>query len=602
MTKRKLAAVRTAAKRPAVARTLHDNITVRDHPDKILDAIRRQGNRMLLGDLFHGDQYASVRKAIKEVGRYQHDKQRKTLHVQTRPIAGTDEHEILGIAAVSRDPGRSETFLDSIQDYQPSGKDRAALVEMYWRIYRNEGIINNAANKLAAALSAGGEFEVTRAKKGKARKATEQLLQILTYWVKNVNSAAVSAVITGARSLPAVTKQVVRQALVEGSWIGRTVWTSAEVPNLGSFDLPMNIQSITTAEIKPVEQLVGTGIELFYWTPPSTLINELEKPSLPEIRKVLQQYVPRDLVTKLKKDRQVLLDPALMAHIKHRGMDTEAFGESFVHAALAAVAYRRSIDQLDTVTMQNLINRLTIVMVGSAKDPRSPYAKPDVAAARAALMQSFFEEPGPNMTIVWSGDDVEVKDVGAHTGVLDLDTRHVIADNKVKIAIGVPDALLSGSSAEGKAAGWAAQLGLAAQIDELQSAIEQAWTTIGERIALENGFTDVEITYKFDRSLGLDQVEERNQARNDYTTGVLSIRSYLKAIGVDPDAEYVQKCLEKGLDPDPETTTWESVFTPPQGLQGQGAGKVPGNGRTPDAVTGKPTPERTPKPTPVENK
>lgn len=584
-----------------VARTLRENLVVRDHADAVLTQMRKQ-NKMLLGDLFHGDKYEGVREAIRKVGYYRHDKNKKTLHVQTRPIEGTDEHEILAIAAVSRDPGRSEDFLDTIQDYEPSGKDREALVDMYWKVYKNEGIVNNAANKLAAALSAGGEFEVVRAKKGKARKATEQALQILNFWARNVNSSATNAVVTGARGLQAVTKQVVRQALVEGSWVGRTVWTSADIPSLGRFDIPLNIQSITTAHIEPVVELVGTGIEQFYWTPPSELIRELDKPSTPEIRKLLQKFVPRDMVTKLKKDRQVLLDPALLAHVKHRGMDTEAFGESFIHAALSAVAYRRALDQLDTVTMQNIINRLTIVMVGSAKDPKSPYAKPDVAAARAALMQTFFEDPGPNMTIVWQGDDVDVKDVGAHTQVLSLDERHKIGDSKVKIAIGVPDALLSGTSTDGKAAGWAAQLGMTAQMDELQNAIEQTWTTIGERILLENGFTDIEITYEFSRTLGLDRTEERNQARQDYTAGALSIRSYLKAIGVDPDAEYVQKCIEKGLDPDPAVNTWEMVFTPPQGLQGQGAGKVPGAGRTPDSQTGKTTSERPPANTPIENK
>jgi hypothetical protein len=203
-------------------------------------------------------------------------------------------------------------------------------------------------------------------------------------------------------------------------------------------------------------------------------------------------------------------------------------------------------------------------------------------------MKSFFDDPGPNMTIVWAGDDVKVEDVGAHAGMLDLDNRHTIADGKIKIAIGVPEALLSGSTGDNKAAGWAAMIGAAAQLEELKNALENICTTLGERIAVENAFDQFDIVFEFDNSLMTDRAEEWNQLRNDLTAGALSYYTFLAARGIDPDAEFRLKAKEQGLDPDQESTLWKDVFVPPLGLPGQGAdggppgsgpGKTPGSGQ-----------------------
>jgi hypothetical protein len=296
----------------------------------------------------------------------------------------------------------------------------------------------------------------------------------------------------------------------------------------------------------------------------------------------------------------------LLLHAKHRGKPGEPYGESFVKPALYAVAYKRAVEQLDLVVINSLINRLTIVMVGSA-DPNSPYSDPTVAAQRQALMQSFFDDTGPNMTIVWQGDDVDVKDVGAHNTVLDLDGRHEIAGRMVKEALGVPDALLTGSSADGKASAFASLLSVGSALDEIKSSFEQIWSSLGQRIAEENGFTDAEVIYEFDNSQLIDKTEERNQARLDYTAGTMSIRSMILSRGQDPDAEFRNMCEEKGLDP--ETALWAEAFAPPLGLPGQGAAPpgrdpsgAPPAGRPPDSTTGNPTSAPKEKKKPDQNK
>lgn len=531
-----------------------------------------------------------------------------TLHVRTKPLENGDL-QILQIAAVARDPGRSDDYIDTLQDLKTTGRNRSTLVALYWNVYKNQGTVNNAVGKVSAILSAAGSFRVRNARKGKARKATETLTEVLYLWSRYVNSGTPSpistksdqpGVITGARGLKAINHQAVRYALVEGSWVGRNVWTSVPLGSLGTFDLPMTIQSLSTANLEPIRELVGTGIEYFYWVPPSALLNQIRNPVNSDIGKLIKKFIPKDLLNPLKKDGKVLLDPALLMHVKNRGIDTESFGESFIQPALPAIAYAEAITRLDLVSMQNLINRLTIVMVGK-DDVESLYRDPDVVAARAELMRTFFSDPGPNMTVIWSGDDVEVKDVGADKAVLDLNERFKIAEQKIRGSLGVPAALMDGVAADGKAAGWAATIGAAAQLEELANQFAGIWTNLGERIALENGFTDIDLVYEWDKTLLVDKIEERNQNRNDYVAGLLPIRTVLQALGKDPDAEFNQMCFEKGLEPG--TALWKDAFEPPEGLQGQGAGKVPGNGRTPDSQTNKTSPERPPEAkTPIENK
>lgn len=577
--------------------TLED---IKFNPEQVLADARARGG--ILSEVYPGERYADIRTSILNTGQVRAANGRHTIKVTTRPIDGTNEHEIMAIGAVvPRDPGRTQEYIDAIQDFLPSArKQKAQEVEQLWRIYKEEGIINNAVNKIAATLSTGGSFKVKKAKKGKHRKAHQLLQAIMDDFVSNVNTSAKDGVVTGSRGLQAVTHQAVRMALVEGDWIGRAVWSKKDVGVIGKYAMPVNIQSITTAQIEPLAAFSGTGVEAFYWKPPESILKLLdEKKDIPrEIKDVVQRFIPREMQGPLKKDKKVFLDPALLLHIKHRGVDTEPFGESFIKPAMAGIAFKRAVEALDTVSMQNLINRLTIIMIGS-DDPGSPYSKPEVQQARTALMQSMLEEPGPNMTLVWQGPDVKVEDVGANA-TLSLDERHKVAESKVKIALGVPDALLAGTTSDGKSAGWAAALGAAAELMELQNAFANAWTQIGQRIAFENGFEDVDILFEFDNSLMVDKQEQWTQGRLDAQSGLVSIRTYLKARGYDPDAEYIQKCYEKGLEADPEKpgSLFAEVFVPMVGLPGQGAdgtappgmggGNTTGTGRTPDSVEGKP--------------
>lgn len=561
----------------------------RDYPDEIMAQVQAQkmSGRMLLEDLFAGDEHEHTRRAIIKTGKMVTATGSRELRVQTVPRED-GKHEIIALAALSRDPGRTQDYLDTVADFTAATPDRTTQVRQYRRIYETEGMINNAVNKIAALIGVGGRFKVRHARRGKARRALEELQMLLDYVTVNVNNAPMSGVITSQRGIRALLHAGVRQALIEGDWVGRQQWAKTQVPGGKTYSLPMTIQTISMIYLEPVvKELTGLG-ELWYWKPDAKLRDIIVNgdKANPAVDKVSKRLVDNKLREALRGNSRVVLEPALLMHVQHRGSSTSSYGESLIEAAKLGIRYSRAITAIDLVSMENVISRLTVVQVGSS-DPKSPYSKPDVAAARASLMQSFFEEVSPSMVIIWQGDDVKVADVGSQNSVLDLEARFKVADYKVKMSLGLPDALLMGSTGEGSSAGWASVIGAAAQMQELANSFASVLTSLGERIAVENGFDDVDLMWEYDKSLLTDAIQTRVQNRADYAMGLISIRSMIAASGRDPDAEFLTRCEERGLNPD--TTTFEQVFTPPQGLQGQapggiqgqGEGKVPGQGRTP---------------------
>jgi hypothetical protein len=563
----------------------------RNEPERLIaKTVERDyghSRRIRVSELF-ADEFDVVKQSVLEKGFFENKGTGKKLHVQTRTIEGVDpkvDREIVAIAAVSRDPGLTQDYIDLITDYQDkSSGNRPRTIRQYWNIYKQEGIVNNAINKYAALLSVGGRFNVRNVKKGKQQKAVESAEEILDFFNRNVNAPSDTGIATASRGVKALTEQGIRIALVEGDFMGREVWGTHDVGTLGKFSLPMTIQTLSMEFMEAVPELGGLG-EFWWWRPGQAMaklikgeVTNLPKPAKDIVKKLFEN----DLVKQIKKDGRALLDPALLLHVKHRGSDRDLFGESFIEPAKIGIRFIDAVNKADMVSMESVINRLLIVMVGSS-DPKSPYSQTDVAAARASLMQSFFDDTGPTMTIVWQGDDVKIENVSAMDAMLDLSERHTIGERKVVVALGIPAALLDGSSALGAAAGWASLIAASGMAEHLGGAFARIWTELGIRILLENGFVDIDIEYQYDRTNLVDKDQERNQNRNDYTAGLCSIRSAIATTGRDPDVEFQQRCFEKGLDP--TSATWEQVFMPPQGLAGQGAG-----GNAPIGLPGGPNP------------
>lgn len=505
-------------------------------------------------------------------------------------------------AAIPRDAGRSENYLRQVKDFTETQMSREDRVKLYHLVYENEGIVNNAINKMASLMATDGDFKIRRVKgvRGKGGdKRAEEFRTLMDWWKENVNARALDAVMSGARGVNSFIAQGTRLGLIEGSCIARTIWKKVKVPTLGgqAFNLPMNIQMFSSQYIKIPEELLGIA-ELMYWAPPATTIKMLTEPKDKNAAKIIKQLMDSKVLSELKANKQYLLDPALLIHIKNRGLSINGFGASMIQPALSDIAYKRALQALDIVTIENLINRLVIVKVGdSNKD--SLYHAPELANERLLLLQRMFQKVGPSATILWAGPDIDVVEIGAHGKILEMDERYRIAESRIRSALGVPSALLTGDSPDGKSSGLAATAGIAAVMAETQGEFGNTLTQIMERIAVANNYEDVDGVWEFAGDFLADKELNANIAIKYYQGGLYSTRTALEEVGQNFEAEETRQAedVARGYKDEPFGPPKSVLTTNPAGSAGGGGG----DGRPTDTTEPDPRKNKEKK-SPVESK
>ena len=564
-------------------------------PETVRSAMENTNTPATLEQLFPGDDH--IARALAEKGFVRDGN--KSIGV----IMSKDGEYVEALAAtVSRTPDRSYDIVGDLSDFSiTQTDDRDTKIQRLYRIYSNEGMVNNAINKTAALVSAHGSFYVQRARKGNTKipNVEEELAAVLHYWVKNVNARALDSAVTGSRGLAAVINQATRMALIEGSWIGYSHEKNVDIASLKkTYLLPMFLQSMSSRYIIIPDGLVGTGLELFIWKPPRELIRKITNPTDKNLKKIYDDAFSKEVLSELKKDGQVVLEKERVYHVKHRGIDVEGFGESFIDPAMSDIAYKRTLQALDFVIVDSMINRLLIVKLGSDK-PDSAYHNLEFAQKRLVLLESMFSTVDPSMTLLWAGPDIDVIDVGVHGKIAELDGRFEMAQERMIFSLGVPAALLSGD-AQGQ--NWSGYEGYKETLREMQNNFAQMIVALGERIAVNNGFEGVELTFEFDRAVLADQTAAMDLALRTRKMGLSSIRKSISDLDGDFASERRNRLIERGYDPDSDNVpTDEDIFEAPRGLPGDTQGTdVDGNvtdpggepGRKPDSQREKLKPER----------
>lgn len=560
-----------------------------------------------LESLVTGESNSSIREDLRKEGVATFrgkDGQEHVLGVELN----AEGHVMSVAAAIPRTPSKAQDFLNEVADFKVNSGVRELDVQLYRRIYFAEGLVNNAISKVGALIANSGSYKVKRVKgqRGKGGdKRAEEFRTLLMWFAENVNASGLNSVITGGRGLKAFVSQGSRTALIEGDHFCRTNWSKTKVPTLAgaTFSLPMNIQTFGGDVIFVPPEAIALNIEWIYWRPPRNIVNSLEKPNDATLKPLFDKFIPPDVQAELKKTGQHLLDPALMGHIRHKGQMNLMFGQSFVAAAMSSIAYKRALQALDIVTIENLLNRLLIIKVGSDK-PESVYHKQEVTAKRVTMLQNMMKKIGPSSTIIWAGPDIAVEDTGANGKIWEMDGRYGIANAAIRSDMGTPAAILTGEGADGKASAIAAIVAVSAQIQELQDEYAQFLRTLAERIAEENGFEDVEVTWEFAPNPLIDRAETVTQLLKGYQLGAVPIRTLIEA-GYGLDFEAVETLMSEEVAKGYRLKMWgapEGVLDAKAGgdANGNPSGAGGGGGTTGRPPGGPPDPRNNkdnPKPT-----
>jgi hypothetical protein len=546
--------------------------------------LREMRRPATLDELLPGAVNEAKREALKTRGWYESNGTRYGAFVNAEGLVAT-------AAKVSRTPTISSfDYLKDIKDFKEvSGSKRSDQIALLYRIYQNEGLINNGVNKSAALVSTDGNFYVRRARQGKRPKSKvrDELAAALNWWKERVNARGLEYAITGARGLQQIMEQGSRQSLIEGSYIG--VWhpEKVDIPTLElSLELPMFIQTFSSQYIEIPEELVSLGLEQFFWVPPRDVINKILNPKDKVVKELIEQSIPQEFLAELKKDRRVTLPRDRVIHIKHRGVEFQSFGESMLTPILPDILYKRSLQNLEFVTIDSLVNRIVIVKVGDP-NPDSHYHNIETAQARLETLGRMFDTVDPNMHILWAGHDIEVVEVGAFDKLLDIKPRFDMALERIRLGMGHPKSLLDGTDAGGQI--WAAYEGYRETLRGIVNAWSQAWTALGERIAELNGYDDVELIYVPARAILADQNAGADLTLRGLKAGVVSLHRAVNELGGDYEAERRNRVIEMGLDPDSDELPPDNqIFAPPLGMPGDTRTDPDGNVISPDGEPGRP--------------
>jgi len=496
-----------------------------------------------LDEILPGDQYSTIKTNLKQNG---------IAKVSDDIYIAADfdsSGNVLSLAAaVSRTPKTSYNYLRAVPDFKESTlAGRKARINFYHTVANKEGVINNAIKKAAAMISQRGAYKVRDAKQGKRPKAKvlSDLLVLLNYFAENVNSSHEEGVVTGSRGMVQIVRRGGRQAMIEGDLFIREVWRDVKVPQLANrvYSLPILLQAIPSGDIEEVLEIFAIGLELFYWVPPGDKLSQITGPTTPEAKELVSKIFTPKIQAELRKSGKVILEPSLLIHIKHGGTDISVFGESMVEPALADLAYHRALRSLDFVTIESLINRLTVIKIGDP-NKESDYHNLATAQARVNTFRNLLGQLGPNMMVVWAGHDVEALDIGAHDKLLDATARMSQTIEAVKTAMGVPEPVLTGSAPGGKGVAWAGLLSLGAVVEELQEEFSQALTQLGKRIAVENGFEDADVIWEFENAVSIDKESNAKIMLQAYQYGLIGKQSAIEAIGKNYEAERLRRSSE----------------------------------------------------------
>jgi hypothetical protein len=162
-----------------------------------------------------------------------------------------------------------------------------------------------------------------------------------------VNGPLPDGVATAARGVRALTEQGMRVALVEGDWMGRQVWDNHQVGTLGTFSLPMTIQTLSMEFMSPVTELQGLG-DFWTWTPTSDVSKLIkgEVTNLPkQVKDVVKRMFDNDVVEAGQGDGQRGPRPGAPLPREAPGLGSGLYGESFIEPAKLGDPLRRAVSE-----------------------------------------------------------------------------------------------------------------------------------------------------------------------------------------------------------------------------------------------------------------
>lgn len=429
----------------------------------------------------------------------------------------------------------SSSFLQDVKDYSDTNlDDRTNVVELARKLRSVEGICSTVVDLLL-------DFGITD---GRFFSDNKELELVLNKWKNVVNTSGGEILKESILPVPGLreaSRKIADAYFTDGDAIFSLYWKQGfklSNDDKGWF-LPQSIKVIDSLLVSIDEDIARLGVERIEVELSREVKEKIISPETPA-DKYLRNNIPKEWIKFLNNDEPIVLDPNNTFHIKRNPKDYSAWGEPLLLKAFTAIANKRRYQAADEATIDGLINRFTIFLLGLEDREKNPaYHIPK--QNRVQTLISILTDPTRANALVWPGPDLKVIDIGPKDKLMDFTDNLKQADLDILRALHVSPLLIDGGSSGQTARDWAAFLSTEVGLDYVRYAIEQIFNQIAEDVAIANNMKYEELYFQFETQMLKDQKVVRNFALKMYELGGISIETFVNKMGYDYQTEKRRK-------------------------------------------------------------
>jgi len=445
-------------------------------------------------------------------------------------------------SVIPRKMADSQTYLDSLIDYNTKLTERANLITLCRKVASYEGIVATALDVLSELISMNG-YTLGGA------DGNEEAKMLCKAWLERVNGFPRKSSVEDAGGIRSWSKLAALAELRDGDYVGLEKWENVEIPELGaSYKLPVEIENFNVVSLEWPDDLKAIKKKIFFVDLPQAVTRlasgsggASSDPKQKLIDQTLKESVSPDLLKNLKayKDKPPL--PALLTVHFSRNSDGSDWGQPWVQKTFAALAYKNRIRQLDNATIAGLVQRVWVLKLGS-DDPNSEYHL--VSPERFTLAINTFKNLKAQNIAIWPGPDLDTVELASSdSNILSFDGRYKEADADISRAMGVPMILIDGS--QGAKSDWLMFIPTLALLEGMAERQAKYVTKTLRKIVMENGIDDVFPEFTWNMLEIRDRQGLRSLAERLYELGLQGIRDTQRDLGKDPDKTIENMIREK---------------------------------------------------------
>lgn len=434
--------------------------------------------------------------------------------------ARVGESKITYGAVIPQKHPTSQEYLLNYRDYNSMSSNIKKQIKLSRKLYYWGNIIGTAVDTLV-------EFAVTPIRIYNVDD--EKCLKMLDHFKNNVNAGNPNV----TRGLNALINEISLEWFIAGNVFPYHNWRDVTIEgSRKTYEMPNNIPLLNPDNIELDKVAASVGVQIIKMEIPPAIQDIVRRNSsrskLSEEETIIYDNVSEDIRKLVRKNKyEVILSPEKVKHIKRKGRSFSVWGVPYLTRCFPEFATKQKIKALDTATIDGLINRITIFLVGDKDNPTT------WAPERLAALHSLLSSPNPSNMLVW-GYDLDVKDVGPDGHILEFKNRYDQADYDILAALGVPLNLFIGVGKE--RAGTDPFITLMAMVEKLEKMREQLQVYLEDLLAEiceRNGFNGVKPKIRWQR-MNLRNIKElRTLVLSLHDRGLLPIQTTLEESNYD---------------------------------------------------------------------